>query len=382
MAKRILVVDDDLDSLDLIGVVLQRRGYDIVTAQSGAQALAKIEAEPPDLIVLDIMMPGMDGYEVSRQLRSNPATANLPVVMFTARTAMQDKVTGFEAGADDYLTKPVQPEELVSRVAAVLRRSERRRAEEGVPTKAQTIGLIGAKGGVGTTTLAVNVAVSLVQGPADGQRVAVAEMRTGTAVASLQLGFSNQGRIKQLLDHPAEEIDADMVAAQLDEHHTGVLLLGGQSEPSGMAMPISPDHAEAIVQHLGNMVDCLLLDLGRGLDNVNRRLLPHCHRVVVTIEPNRMALTLAQPLLKGMTRSLNIPNHRINVVLIKKDHSPNSYAKGMIEGILQHVFVGMVPPAPELAFQASEEGIPMLMLQPDSQVAEQIRTIAAGLLKA
>ena len=135
MAQKILVVDDELDSVKLIGIMLQRQGYEIVAAQSGAQALVKAETENPDLVILDIMMPDIDGYEVCRQLRTNPATANLPIIMFTAKTLVGDKVTGFQAGADDYLTKPVHPAELASRVKAVLLRSARREPEEQVPMR-------------------------------------------------------------------------------------------------------------------------------------------------------------------------------------------------------------------------------------------------------
>ena len=95
VAERILIVDDDRDSLKLIGLMLQRRGYEIVAAQSGTQALAKVESDMPDLIILDVMMPDLDGYEVCRSLRADPKTASTPIIMFTAKTRVDDKVAGF-----------------------------------------------------------------------------------------------------------------------------------------------------------------------------------------------------------------------------------------------------------------------------------------------
>jgi DNA-binding response OmpR family regulator len=106
MAEKILIVDDDVDTLRLVGLMLQRQGYQISAATNGQQGLSKAVDEQPDLILLDIMMPNMDGYEVTRQLRQNPITANTPILMFTAKTQLDDKVAGFEVGADDYLTKP------------------------------------------------------------------------------------------------------------------------------------------------------------------------------------------------------------------------------------------------------------------------------------
>src|SRR3990172_4688022 len=123
MSERILIVDDDNDSLKLIGLMLQRHGYEVIAANAGNQGIAKATSESPDLIILDVMMPDMNGYEVCRRLRANPATQSIPIIMFTAKTLIDDKVAGFEAGADDYLTKPTHPAELASRVKTILQRS-------------------------------------------------------------------------------------------------------------------------------------------------------------------------------------------------------------------------------------------------------------------
>ncbi|MBC8171064.1 MAG: response regulator, partial [Anaerolineae bacterium] len=111
MSEKILVVDDDIDSLKLIGLMLQRQGYEVIAANTGGQALARVHNDHPDLIILDVMMPDMNGYEVCKRLRTNPDTQSIPIIMFTAKTLIDDKVAGFEAGADDYLTKPTHPAE-------------------------------------------------------------------------------------------------------------------------------------------------------------------------------------------------------------------------------------------------------------------------------
>ncbi|HEX9028601.1 MAG TPA: response regulator, partial [Anaerolineales bacterium] len=127
MAEKILVVDDDLDTLRLVGLMLQRQGYEIVAANNGHQALAMAQNERPDLILLDVMMPDLDGVEVTRRLRMDPGTKDLPIIMFTAKTQMEDKLLGFEAGVDDYLTKPTQPRELFAHIKAVLARAGKSR---------------------------------------------------------------------------------------------------------------------------------------------------------------------------------------------------------------------------------------------------------------
>jgi two-component system, OmpR family, phosphate regulon response regulator PhoB len=124
MAERILIVDDEADIAATIAFNLEREGFVPVVAHDGTSALASLEAEPPDLVILDLMLPDIAGTEVCRRIRREPATARLPVIMLTARAEDIDRVVGFEVGADDYVVKPFSMRELVLRVRAILRRSE------------------------------------------------------------------------------------------------------------------------------------------------------------------------------------------------------------------------------------------------------------------
>jgi DNA-binding response OmpR family regulator len=138
-ASTILVVDDTPQNIRLLEAVLTPRGYRVVAAGSGAEALAAIAAAPPDLVLLDVVMPGMDGYEVCRRLREDPATRLLPVVMITA-SGDQEKVDAIEAGADDFVAKPFNPAELLARIETALRRAAPTpRTEPAGPTARQQL---------------------------------------------------------------------------------------------------------------------------------------------------------------------------------------------------------------------------------------------------
>ncbi len=123
MKKRVLVVDDEADIVDLIAYNLKKEGYDIAVAYDGHGALRQA-ASCPDLVILDVMMPAPDGFDVCRRLKADPATAAIPIIFLTARSAEIDEIIGLEIGADDFIQKPISPRKLLARVRTVFRRNE------------------------------------------------------------------------------------------------------------------------------------------------------------------------------------------------------------------------------------------------------------------
>jgi len=129
MARRLLVVDDEAILLKAVAATLRAEGYHVTTARGGTDALVSVSQTMPDLIISDIRMPGMDGYELARILRANARTALVPIVFLTAKGERQDRIDGFRSGVDAYLTKPFDPDELLAVVAGILSRMERTSAE-------------------------------------------------------------------------------------------------------------------------------------------------------------------------------------------------------------------------------------------------------------
>jgi len=117
---KILVVDDEVYILHILDFSLGAEGFDVITATDGEEALAKAQREKPDLIVMDVMMPRLDGYETCRRLKNDPGTRDIPVLLLTARGREEDRQQGMDSGADDYITKPFSPNKLISRVSDIL----------------------------------------------------------------------------------------------------------------------------------------------------------------------------------------------------------------------------------------------------------------------
>jgi two-component system alkaline phosphatase synthesis response regulator PhoP len=120
MEKKILVIEDDPATLRLVDYSLRHAGYQVITSSNGLEGVRKALGESPDLVILDVMLPGMDGFEICNRLKSEPNTAQLPILMFSAKAQEIDKDTGIKVGADEYLTKPAAPSEIVSRVEKLL----------------------------------------------------------------------------------------------------------------------------------------------------------------------------------------------------------------------------------------------------------------------
>ncbi|MFN2297654.1 MAG: response regulator [Anaerolineales bacterium] len=372
MAEKILVVDDDLDTLKLVGMMLQRQGYNIVAAINGAQALSKVPAEKPDLILLDVMMPDIDGFEVCKRIRSDPSYAGIPILMFTAKTQVDDKVQGFESGADDYLPKPTHPAELLAHVKALLGRSRVSPTATTVPVKrARTICMIGAKGGLGASTLTVNIAITMATRKQD---VILLELRPGVGIAGALLGINKPSGLTALLQQKPNAITPEAVEKELVSHPSGLRALLASAEPHDYALITRTAQIEAIAHCLAAATQNLIIDLGNGLTEATAKLLMTAEHVIVLVEPMRQTVVMAKALITDL-ETLGLAKSRIDFILVNRERSSLQMARTKIDEMLGQPAMGMITPAPELAYQSAESGVPIVVRDANAMVSDQIRQI-------
>jgi DNA-binding response OmpR family regulator len=376
MPTKILIIDDDLQGLKLVGLMLQRRGYTIVVARGGVQGLAKAESDAPDLIILDIMMPDLDGLEVCRRLRSHPATSHIPIIMFTAKAQVGDKVDGFQAGADDYLTKPIHPNDLAARVEAVLQRHTQPRVTA-PPTSAavgHVIGFLGVKGGVGTTTLVLNTAAALANADSE-RRVILADLQTRAANVAVQLGLDAADGLAALIDLEVADITPAAISPHLVQHPSGLQLLLADAQ----AEALTSGQRQAVIGSLSQLAQFVLLDLGNTLDEASLAAVGVCQCIALAVEPQRVAVTAAQHLIAQLDRR-GIPASRLKLVVINRTPGAVTLDRHAIETQLKLPIDTLLPPAPELAAQAADEASLIIHVQPGGLFAEQIRALAQRLV--
>ena len=373
MSEKILIIDDDLDTLRLVGLMLQRQGYQISAATNGQQGLDKAFEEGPDLILLDIMMPDMDGYEVTRRLRRNPSTMETPILMFTAKTQLDDKVIGFEVGANDYLTMPTHPSELQARVKNLLSRAGDKKVTDGSDrdqNRGYLIGVLGARGGLGTTSLAVNLAASL-QGRTHSD-VIVAEMLPGQGTLALDLGAANSHGLADLLSiAKLTDITREKVRDSLVSHASGLKLFLSSDRPRDMQLINQTANYEMLIKNLAGLARFVILDLGVGLQPFAEHILPKLDEIMVVIEGVPNTIIHSKALIEDIA-VLGIPKNKIHAVLNNRIRSDTQLPSSQVQNKLEHEIVTTLTPAPELFVQATRMQTPAVICQPDSLTNRQI----------
>jgi DNA-binding response OmpR family regulator len=381
LVEKILIVDDDVDTLKLVGLMLQKQGFQIIAATNGNQGLAQAEAESPDLILLDVMMPEMDGYEVAKRLRANPQTSTIPILMFTAKTQLDDKVTGFEAGADDYLTKPTHPTELTAHIRSLLSRAPKGQAQAaagGSEKRAFTIGVMAPRGGWGVSTVAINLGGAIYD--TTKTEVVVAELRPGMGTIGPELGLTEPLGLTRLLQSQQGEISRQKVKDELFHHDSGVRVLPASINSRDSILLNNTSQMEMIVTRLAYSASYLILDLGPGLPPLTQRLIKTCQQLIVIVEPVPNSIQHAKAMIADLV-SLGVSARNIQAVVVNRLRSDLQLNASQTQEKLEHPIPVVITPAPELLYQAARNKAIASIAQAGSLTGQQFAKLASTILE-
>jgi MinD-like ATPase involved in chromosome partitioning or flagellar assembly len=233
---------------------------------------------------------------------------------------------------------------------------------------------------LGVTTLALNTAVAMAQA---GNDVILCELRPGQGSLGLQLGFSTSkalNALNSLLSRPALEINTRAIDSQLVSHGSGVRLLLASCDPNEMALEANAAQAEQLVKQAATLTRFLIVDLGRGLTEINKRVLPLCDRHLMVVEPMRVTLTMAKAILDELEK-MGISPNRFDMIMLNRVRSSLQMPWQQAEAMLNHSIASIVTPAPELSYQAAEAAVPMIQMQPDSLTADHARKLAEMMIQ-
>lgn len=368
----ILVVDDDPQIRKLLQLILQQAGFHVTTATNGAEAFQLATAHPPDLAILDVMMPSMDGYTLCRQLRQAPTTNLMPILMLTAQSETRDKLAGFNAGADDYVTKPFESQELLSRVRALLARSQMPSVGAGKPIeRGQVIAIFGGKGGVGKTVVAVNLAVALAK--TSDARVALVDADFWFGDVGAHLNLSPSRTILDLVPR-YNELDDELLGKVMIRHESGVRVLLGPYHPED-AERIPSDALQQIVQTLADTFDFVILDCPTSYDERNLTVLESADQIVVVLTPEIGAVKNTSTFFE-LAEKLELPTGKMRIVL-NRANSEVGIAAAEIERALQKPIPMRLTSGGRVVVSSVNRGKPLVMEQPKHPFAQQVMRLAA-----
>jgi DNA-binding response OmpR family regulator len=366
----VLIVDDQGGILKLVGRIYHDEGFKVHVATNGERGLEKALEIKPDLVVLDVMMPDISGIEVCRKLRANPSTARIPIILLSAKTQMPDKLQGFEAGADDYVTKPVAKAELLARSKALLTR-----ASYSEKPKSHIVAFVGSKGGVGTTTLAINTAVSLIQAQ---QSVTMFELRSSLGTAILQLQMSPEQDLATLIEKGANELNSRLISRTLAHDQSGLQILPAPQKPTEHTL--TAHHTSKILDELATRSDFLFVDMSGISGEPARIVLDQADTILVVTEPEMLSVTSAFHTINSLKSWAYYD--RTYVVAVSRAPSAMLMRQNEIEQSLKiktESLLTIIPPSTEAFQQASRVGKPIVQIKPDILSSEAIKKIAIWL---
>lgn len=373
MGIKILAVDDSAISLKLLTATLTQAGYEVIAASNGTEALKQADEAHPDLIILDVVMPDLNGYEVCRRLRTKPSTARLPIMMLTAQDNLEEKVKGFDAGADDYMVKPFQPPELQARIAVLLRRTAAQPPAPAAvePIEGKIIAVFSLRGGIGVSTMAVNLAVGLSllwSAP-----TVLVDLALTVGHAALMLNLSQRTTWADLAQTPLTEIDVDYLNQVLMSHSSGTRVLAAPRRAEEREL-LTAEKISGVLTKLSGQYPYVVLDLPHDLHETTVAGLDIADEVMVVLAPELASVMNAATTLE-LFDSLGYPKDKVRLVL-NYVAGRHDLERAGIEQALRRPINVIVPYAPEPIAIGINKGLPPVLDKPTSEIGALFEDLA------
>ena len=366
---RILVIDDSSELLEMVRVLIEDRGgHKAILSTDGEEGLAKAAAQKPDLAIVDVMMPGMTGYEVCRRLRATPSTSDIPIIILTARGQDVDRQAAMDAGANMYMSKPVTMGDLLESIESLLGDHEPSPSSE----SGQVIALVSLRGGVGVTTLAVNMAVFIARRSQEG--TCLVDLCPSSGNASLQLGLRPEPNWLALADL-GSDLDTESISAQLLSHTSGLSLLAAPFVPvTDGGLP--HELASATLKALQNEYARVIVDLPSALNDTTSAILDMADVIglVLTFDPASIQATV------GTLQALKPHVDKIRIILNQVVPGKQPPAEAL-ERVMRRPLSAISPFDPGQA-QALTRGVPLALSTPDSPFVQSLPRLIAALQPA
>jgi pilus assembly protein CpaE len=378
---RLLVIDDEVIFHTLVTRALEGHEWEISTAENGLSGLSLARALKPDLIISDVMMPDITGYEVVRSLRRESEFAETPILMLTAQAGLQDKLKAFEAGADEYLTKPFEPAELLARVTVLLRRAKLARASRAEhpavqPETARLIAIHSLRGGTGGSSLAVNLALGLRN--LWQKETLLLDLTMMAGQVALMLNAPLRRTWADIARFGPTELDLEAVTSIISHHESGLDFIAAPTNPSE-AESITYQTFEVALRMLKNRYQYIVADLPHDFQEITLQALDLSSLILLVASPD-MASIRASAAALDTYHKLGYPAERIKLLInatfprLGLQHEKIASALGLPVSVI-------IPYTPDLFVEAINAGKPFILQKPAEAVSALIEDYAFHISK-
>ncbi|HEX2844451.1 MAG TPA: response regulator [Candidatus Limnocylindria bacterium] len=319
-ATKVLVVDDDLNIQRVLVFTLKQEGFEVHVASDGQAGVEMASAIEPDLILMDVAMPKLDGYAATQQIRAAEKGTRVPIIMLTAEADAEQRVRGLRAGADDDIVKPFHPLELIARIKALLSRSgggqSQPRAGAEQPRLGRLCCFYGAKGGVGTTTMAINTAIALSTRLKRKTALFDANLQFGDERVFLDLGLDSASVVNAITE---PDLDAELLKRFMVSHRSGIELLLAPPNPESADIVVERQRSDpaaltTILSLLRKAYDYTVVDMAKTIDDFNLQLFDEADVIFVVMTADLSCLKNVRLVLETMD-SLGYERNKIQLVL-------------------------------------------------------------------
>ncbi|MDY7039307.1 MAG: response regulator [Chloroflexota bacterium] len=375
---RILVVDDNKLSATMIGDRLKELGFQVDVANSAEEAIAGLSAPRallPQLVISDVVMPGMNGYELCQWLRGNAATVHVPVIMLTSKGGVNAKVDGFQAGADDYLVKPVDPTELEMRIKVLLARARSVQSGDGqaagASTQAKIISVFSLRGGAGVTSVAVNLATALAQ--LWQTEVPLVDLALESGHGALMLDLKPMHSLADLANRGPDEIDDALLDGIFVDHDSGVRVLSAPPSPE-LADTITPTLTSTVLTMLHPQFPYVVVDTASRFDEVTLAALDQSDVIVLLLTPEIACLKVTTAAI-DVFHALEYPPQKVAAVL-NWPFAQGGLPQKNIESALHMPLEMVIPHERTLFVEAINRGVPLVLSHPEASASLALQKLA------
>ncbi len=359
MAPTILIVDDSETMLKLISEALKGEGYELILAADGKSALDIISSRISlDMALLDVMLPDIDGYDICKVLRNTPRTAHIPIIMLTGFGDLENRLQAFEAGADDFMPKPFQMQELQARVKVQLRRSIRVLpvVEEVEEPFFQKIAVYSLRGGLGVSTLAVNTAAGLQQ--LWGMKTLLLDMAFINGQNALMLDVPLRRTWADLGRMDPEEIESEVLEQVILHHSSGLDVLAAPKLVED-AETITNKHIERVIELVKEKYNYVVMDLPHDFSLTTIAGLDTADTILYMVSPDLASVHCASNALR-VFKHLGYPDEKVQIIL-NWNFSTSGLARKEIEKALQKPVSVVIPFIPDTLVTALTMGKPVVL---------------------